>query len=96
MHYLMIAFDQSDSRALERRMENREAHMANARKYKAAGHILFGEAILDDDGNMVGSAVLTDFPSRKELDAWLQSDPYFTAKVWSDIKIYPLQAPANL
>jgi len=96
MHFLMIALDQSDSMALERRMANREAHLANAKKYKSNGNILFGEAILDEDGKMIGSAVLTDFSNRAELDAWLESDPYVTSKVWHDITIYPLKAPTGL
>jgi len=95
MHFLMIALDQADSLALERRMANREAHLTNAKKYKSQGNILFGEAIADENGTMIGSAVLTDFPSRAEFDAWLESDPYFISKVWHDITIYSLQAPTG-
>jgi uncharacterized protein YciI len=38
---------------------------------------------------MVGSAVIADFPSRAELDAWLAADPYVTQGVWQRVEVKP-------
>ena len=38
-------------------------------------------AILDDAGNMIGSAVFAEFPTREHLDAWLAREPYVRQKV---------------
>ncbi len=44
-----------------------------------------GGAILDDDGRMIGSATIVEFPDRAAVDAWLARDPYVTGKVWQKI-----------
>ena len=52
---------------------------------------LTGGAILDDDGRMVGSVALVDFPSREDLDRWLATDPYVTEGVWRHIEVRPFR-----
>lgn len=91
MLYLIIAFDGKDPEAPVRRARVREAHLQRARELKAQGQLLFGGPILDEAGNMVGSALVVDFPSRAELDAWLEADPYVTGGVWQEITIYPFR-----
>lgn len=87
MQFLILAYDAQDSGALKRRMDAREAHLALIARYKAQGHMKMGAAILDEAGNMAGSCIIADFPSRAELDAWLAEEPYVTAKVWENIQI---------
>ncbi|MBH1933532.1 hypothetical protein I5Q34_04375 [Streptomyces sp. AV19] len=58
----------------------------------ADGHALFGTAILDDEGRMVGSMLVMDFPSRAEFDAWLETEPYVTDGVRAAIEVRPCQA----
>ena len=48
-------------------------HLDGIQPLVDAGNILAGGAMLDDDGNMRGSVLLVDFPSRVELDAWLDA-----------------------
>ena len=91
MQFLVIAHDGADADAPARREGARAAHLAGAEKLKAEGRILVGGPILDDSGAMVGSAVVTEFPSRAELDAWLAQDPYVTQGVWRDIVVYPFR-----
>ncbi|MBZ0325651.1 MAG: YciI family protein [Alphaproteobacteria bacterium] len=91
MQFLVVAMDGTDEDALARRLAVREAHLANAKKLKQDGTMIEGGAILDADGRMIGSACLVDFPSRAELDAWLDSDPYVTGDVWRDIKVSPIK-----
>ena len=92
MQFLLIAYDGTDDAAPGRRQAARPAHMARVSKLKKAGHIRIGGAILDDDGNPIGSAVVFEFESRAELDRMLGQDPYTTEGVWRDITIQPYRA----
>ena len=53
--------------------------------------MLVGGAILDEDGEMIGSMLLLDFPGREDLDAWLERDPYVTGQVWREIEVDPFR-----
>lgn len=55
------------------------------------GEIIAGAAILDDGGNMIGSALFTQFPSRAELHAWLAQEPYVKQRVWQKIDVKPMR-----
>ena len=89
MQFLVIAHDRTDEGALERRMAARPAHIEMGNKYKAEGHHLYAAALLNEQEKMIGSALVVDFPSRKELDAWLAEEPYVTGNVWQKIEITP-------
>jgi uncharacterized protein len=89
VQWLIIARDGTDEQALARRMAARAAHLENAAKLQARGHLVVGGALVDGDGRMIGSACVAQFATRDELDAWLRTDPYVTAKVWQDIQIMP-------
>ena len=92
MQFLITAYDGTDAEAPARRQAVRDAHLAGARELTEKGHFLIGGAILDDAGNMIGSAVVCEFSSRAELDAWLERDPYVTGKVWQKIEVVPFRA----
>jgi uncharacterized protein len=87
MHYLVIGTDGNDDKALERRMDVRADHIALGDKMREAGKMLFGAAILDDNGKMCGSVLICDFESKTELDEWLAIEPYVTGKVWQNIEV---------
>lgn len=87
MQFLLVAYDGSDELALERRMRVREDHIRLGDEMVAAGSMLFGTAILDDGGQMIGSMLVLDFPSRAELDAWLEVEPYVVGDVWRRIEV---------
>jgi uncharacterized protein len=89
MQWLIIARDGRDEHASERRLAARPAHLENAAKLQAAGHLLVGGALVDDGGRMIGSAAVAQFATRDELDRWLQTDPYVTGGVWRDIEVLP-------
>lgn len=89
MQWLIIAKDGKDAAAPERRLAARPAHLAGASKLQAAGHLLVGGALVDDDGTMIGSAAVAQFETREELDEWLRTDPYVTGGVWQDIQVLP-------
>jgi uncharacterized protein YciI len=89
MQFLVTARDGTDPGAPARRHGAREAHLANSRQLREDGHMLFGAALLDDAGNMIGSAMLVEFPDRAAVDAWLGRDPYTTEGVWKEITVAP-------
>jgi len=87
MEFMITAYDAKDEQALERRLKVREAHLKQARLMKERGHLIEGGAILDDDGQMIGSTLYCRFDSREELDRWLANDPYVLGNVWVKIEI---------
>jgi uncharacterized protein YciI len=89
--YLVVAWDGNDAGAKDRRLAARTAHFANVGPMAEAGQIMLGGAILDDGGEMIGSACVVDFSTRAELDAWLASDPYVVGKVWQRLDVYPMR-----
>lgn len=56
-----------------------------------AGTFVNGGAILNEDGEMVGSTLYVDFDSREDLDSWLKSDPYYTGGVWVEVEVRPIR-----
>lgn len=87
MQFCVIAYDGDDIGALERRMAAREAHIASSGEAIARGEQLVGAALLNESGNMYGSVMIVDFPSRQELEAWLAAEPYVTGGVWKKIEV---------
>jgi uncharacterized protein len=85
--FILIAYDAKDEDAHNRRMQSRDAHLEVIAKLRAKGNMLIGVAITDDSEKMIGSLIVTNFPSRAEFDAWLKVEPYITHKVWSEIKV---------
>ncbi len=89
MQFLVIAHDGDDPDAMKRRMAAREAHLRLGDQMRDRGELLYGVAILDEDERMVGSVYVLDFPSREELNAWLEVEPYVTGRVWERTEIRP-------
>jgi uncharacterized protein YciI len=89
MQYLVIGRDGTDEGAEQRRMAVRSAHIALGDELVASGRMLYGVTLLDAAGQMTGSALVVDFPSRSELDRWLAREPYMTGAVWREIDIQP-------
>ncbi len=89
--WVVIARDGRDAEALERRMTARPAHFARLPGMVDRGELRVGGAMLGDDGGMVGSVALVEFPDRAALDAWLAEEPYMTGGVWRDVEIIPFR-----
>ncbi|HSW96785.1 MAG TPA: YciI family protein [Candidatus Saccharimonadales bacterium] len=56
---------------------------------KANGNYVMGVALLDESERMIGSVMILDYPSRKELDEWMTIEPYVINNVWEKIEITP-------
>ena len=92
MQFTLIALDGTDSQAMERRLAAREAHLAEHVKLRESGNMLYGGAILNDEGKMIGSTIIAEFDTRADFDKWLVNDPYTIGKVWERIEVYPFKA----
>jgi hypothetical protein len=89
MQFLIIAHDGEDKDAIERRLAARDTHVALGDEAIKKGEQLMGVALLNEDEQMCGSALIVDFPSREALNEWLEKEPYVTGDVWKKIEIYP-------
>jgi len=91
MQFVLIAYDGTDEGALERRMGVRDNHLSGISTLRRSNNFISGGAILDDNGKMIGSMVLYEFPDRAALDAMLKDEPYIKAGVWKNITIHPFR-----
>lgn len=87
MQYLVIGRDGDDEGAQNRRLAARGAHIALGDELVKSGNMLFGVAMLNSGGQMVGSTLIVDFESRVHLDEWLKIEPYITGDVWQSIEV---------
>ncbi|MCR4655526.1 MAG: YciI family protein [Lachnospiraceae bacterium] len=86
MQFLIRAYDGAGK--LDKRMEVRPRHLEGMAKLSE--HIVTAGGLLDSEGKMKGSALVMDFPSRKELDEYLANEPYVLADVWEKIEVEPI------
>jgi uncharacterized protein YciI len=89
--YVVYGWDGKDENALERRMTVRPSHFENAKRLKALGNFIFGGAILDRNGKMIGSNMIMQFETDSELEDWLNSEPYITKEVWEKYELHPFK-----
>lgn len=87
MQFLVIGRDGKDEKATERRLAARQAHIDLGEELRQSGNMWYGAALWDDKNNMIGSMLLMDFPSEKELHDWLDKEPYVTGKVWEKVEV---------
>jgi len=91
MQFLLLAYDGTDPEALHRRLSARDEHLSRISDLKKEGEFLFGGAILDDQGKMIGSMIVYDFPDREALDEKLKNEPYINDGVWEKVEIKPFR-----
>ncbi len=88
MQFLVIAKDHKD--ALARRLACRHEHLQMVDAFKEKGHFQHAGAILNEQGDMIGSVMVCDFPSTEVMDeVWLKNEPYLTHDVWESVEIHP-------
>ena len=97
MQFLVIGRDGDDEGALGRRLAAHEAHARLFREMCDQGVFLYGAAILNDDGQMIGSLIVCDFTSREEMEErWLKDEPYVIGDVWQEINVHRAHVPPRL
>lgn len=67
MQFLVIGKDGTDEKAVERRMAARQAHLDLGDEMETSGNRWYGCVLLNDNGKMIGSMAVMDFPSEEEL-----------------------------
>lgn len=87
MQFLIIGRDGDDADAMSRRLAVRQAHIELGDELLKSGNMWYGAAIIDDDGQMKGSALFMDFESEEALNEWLETEPYVTGKVWQSVEV---------
>lgn len=89
MQYIVTGYDFTDDGAIQRRLNVRPHHLDFARATKMAGNLITAAAILNEDGNAVGSVMFLQFETEEELEAWKSSEPYVTQGVWETVDVKP-------
>jgi uncharacterized protein YciI len=89
--YLITAYDHTDEGALQRRMNIRPHHLDGAKELKEKGNFIIGGAMLNEEGNMIGSTMILQFETEEELEAWQLNEPYITQKIWETVDIKPFK-----
>lgn len=90
MHYLVLAYDHPGAEGQARRARARERHLAQASSMSAVTAV-FGAAILDEQGAMIGSMLVMKADTRDDLDRWLRIEPYVVEEVWHQVTVHPCQ-----
>lgn len=91
MQFILIAYDGTDAKALDRRMKSRPEHLEKISLIKKTGQFICGGAILNDEGTMIGSMILYEVKDRAALDKLLEYEPYIYNKVWDKMEIKPFR-----
>lgn len=94
MHYVIHAYDHADSTALDRRMAVRPAHLDYVRQLKEKGQFILGGALLNPDGQMIGSMLLLNMETEDQLNEYMKNDPYIVQGVWDKIDVKPFRQAA--
>lgn len=92
MNFLVIARDHKDSEAINRRLEQREAHLKGVKALKAQGKVCYAVALIEEE-KMVGSVMVFSFDTREEFENWKRNEPYITGNVWNDIEVSECAIP---
>ncbi|WP_439632393.1 YciI family protein [Shinella sp.] len=91
MQFLIVARDHPGAGPKMKRANARGEHMRLLHQLKAEGKIHDAGAILSEEGEMVGSMIIADFPDRASLDAYLRLEPFRRDGIWGDVEIVPFR-----
>lgn len=89
MQFILTAYDAKDDGAFARRIAARERHIELLDEMFEEGAVLFGAALLDGDGKMIGSTIVYEVDDRSDLDMMLKVEPYVVDKVWEKWDVQP-------
>lgn len=91
MPFLVIATDYTDTDALGRRLSARPDHLVTAKELESAGILMLASAIIGPEGSMTGSALVLDVPTADDAKAIVESDLYWTSKVWASYTVQEIR-----
>jgi uncharacterized protein len=91
MMYLVIAKDGTDPEAPARRQAVRAEHLGKVQSVVDSGFLLLGGALLNKEGDMMGSMLLLEANAEEEVWEFLKKDIYSTGNVWQTFEVYPFK-----
>ena len=91
--FVISYIDKPNSLAL--RMANREAHLAYAHADDKPVKVKLGGPYLDEKGDMAGSLLIVEAPTRADAMAFTENDPYVRAGLFSSIDVRPYRVTMN-
>ena len=91
VHFLVLAWDHPTEEGVARREATRPSHSASIRELWEQGHVLLGAGILDEEDVIRGSLVVVDYPTRADVNRYLDSEPFATNEVWERVEVHPLR-----
>jgi uncharacterized protein YciI len=86
MKFAVHCLDHKD--ALQRRLENYEAHKAHL----AGGDVrtvISGPLLAPDGETMIGSLFVFEATTLSDVEAFNANDPFARAGVWAEVRIHP-------
>ena len=90
---MVLAWDHKGPVGVERRDAARAAHSESIRALWEEGHVVLGAGIRDDEGAITGSLVIVEYPSRDDVDRYLESEPFVSQSVWERVEVHPVFVP---
>ncbi len=88
--FIMIGHDRPDS--AERRVRNREQHLAHIGALDRDGRIAYAGPIRDDaDERSIGSVIVLSAAGLEEARSLVDRDPYVTAGVFESVSVSPFK-----
>ena len=93
MHFMVLAWDGTDDGAVERRKAARPAHGEYIGKLHADGTVVLGAGLLDDEGVIRGSLVITSHATRADVDTYIDGEPLNTGGAWERVEVHPVWIP---
>ncbi len=89
--YLVTGYDFTDEGAIDRRLKIRPLHIENIKTLKAANNYVIGGAMLNEEGNMIGSTMILQFENKQDLENWKSNEPYILEHIWEKVEIKPFR-----
>jgi uncharacterized protein YciI len=91
--FVISYIDKPNSLAV--RMANREAHLAYAHADDKPAKVKLGGPYLDEKGDMAGSLIIVEAPTRADAMAFTKNDPYVRAGLFGSIDVRAYRVTMN-
>jgi uncharacterized protein YciI len=87
MLFAVIRHDKPNSLSL--RLSARPKHLEFLKT--VLGKIMYGGALLDDEGKQIGSMLIVDVADQAEADAFADNDPFVDAGLFASTSVQPFR-----
>lgn len=88
MQFLVTAYDCKFG-GLERRLAVREQHLQLIEELRQQKKCLYAARLEDENKQPIGSVMIFNYPSKKDLELMITEEPYTKNHAWERIEISP-------